>query len=147
MLMAQGLGAIACSAIVGRVTKRFSPAPLLGLSILLFGMLQVAIALAASVPVTLAGTLLGGCCVLFIVANMSTLMQTSIPDIYRGRVFGTHRATAALVGLIGSLVAGVLGDSVGIRTTLGVGGVLFMTAGVLGLTTLGPVMRSSAQAC
>ena len=58
-------------------------------------------------------------------------MQQSIPDRYRGRVFGSLGATGALLSLCGALTGGVLGGLIGIVPTLNIASSLVGLAGVV----------------
>lgn len=145
LLIAQAIGAIAAAPAMGRATARFSILSLFCWSVLLFGVLNVIIAVTASVPVTLVATLLGGVLVLFIVVGMSTVLQSGVDDRYLGRVFGADRTTGALMGLLGSILAGSLGEIAGIQVGFGTSGALLMAAGIGGLVFLIPAAEASIQ--
>jgi MFS family permease len=66
----------------------------------------------------------------------STLLQTGVPDAYRGRVFGALNTTAALVGLAGVGLAGIFGHILGIVPMLSVAGGITLLAGVIALVIL-----------
>jgi MFS family permease len=142
-LTAQGLGGIVASVFIGSVTKRVSPERMLAWSILSLGLLDVVIAVAQSVPVTLVVALIAGVAVLFGVAGMNTLVQARVPDNLRGRVSGAFLTTSALASLVGSLIASVWADRIGIRFMLGIGGAIFVLAGLAALNLLVPLMRRS----
>jgi predicted MFS family arabinose efflux permease len=69
-------------------------------------------------------------------AGSSTLLQTGVPDAYRGRVFGALNTTAALVGLAGVGLAGICGDVLGIVPMLSMAGGITLLAGVIALVIL-----------
>ncbi|MGH2443101.1 MAG: MFS transporter [Chloroflexota bacterium] len=85
-LTGQGIGGIVASAFIGSVTRRFPPERVLGWSIFSLGLIDVLIAAAQTVPITLAGSVVAGSIILFGVASMNTLVQAKVPDILRGRV-------------------------------------------------------------
>jgi hypothetical protein len=64
-------------------------------------------------------------------ASMSTLLQRSVADEYRGRIFGAYSTTFALLTLSGMLFASVLGTQLGIVAVISVQGVVHVLAGVI----------------
>jgi hypothetical protein len=64
-------------------------------------------------------------------ASMSTLLQRSVADEYRGRIFGAYSTTFALLTLSGMLFASVLGTQLGIVAVISVQGVVYVLAGVI----------------
>jgi MFS family permease len=62
-------------------------------------------------------------------AGMTTVLQTSSHDSHRGRVFGAIAAIQAATSLCGVVLAGVLGDVVGIMPILALQGVMYVLAG------------------
>ncbi len=71
-----------------------------------------------------------------IIASAMTLLQTAVGDEQRGRVFGAFFATTASSGLIGTAIAGALGDVAGIVPLLTFQGLGYVVAGVLVLSAL-----------
>jgi MFS family permease len=105
----------------------------------------VVIAVAQSIPVTLGVALIAGVAVLFGVAGMNTLVQAKVPDSLRGRVSGAFLTASALMSLVGSIIAGVWADRIGIRLMLGIGGTIFVFAGMTAFVVLVPLMRGKHQ--
>ena len=72
-----------------------------------------------------------------------TLVLTSTPEAYRGRVIGALSTTIALVSLVSVVgLAGVLGELLGIVTMLNVASGLNILAGFIGLTLLPRAART-----
>jgi hypothetical protein len=69
-------------------------------------------------------------------ASLQTLLQSSVIDSYRGRVFGALSMISALLELISVGAAGMLGDVVGVVPLLNVAAVITIGAGVLASTVL-----------
>jgi hypothetical protein len=65
-----------------------------------------------------------------------TLLQESVADRFRGRVFGTLEAVRALLMLVGAGFAGALGDRWGVVTMFNVMGGLYVLSGALALALL-----------
>ncbi len=61
-------------------------------------------------------------------ASANTLIQTTIPDEYRGRIMALYAMTVVGLGPFGSLAAGALAQAAGARVTVAAGGVLALTA-------------------
>ncbi len=61
-------------------------------------------------------------------ASANTLIQTLIPDCYRGRVMALYAMTVVGLGPVGSLAAGALAHQIGARGTVLFGGLLCLGA-------------------
>jgi len=140
-LTAQGIGGVFASVFIGSLTKRIPPERLLAWTIFSLGVLDIGIAVAQRVQVTVAAAFIAGIVVLFGVASMNTLVQAKVPDTLRGRVSGAFLTTSALMSLMGSLIASVWADRIGIRLMLGIGGAVFAVAGLTAFLLLVPLMR------
>jgi MFS family permease len=136
----QAIGGIIAGLVVAAVGHRYPARGLFGWGLLVFGFLDLLLfiyplALDALWPAYLLIALVGlpGAATL---AGRQTLLQTATVDSHRGRVFG---ALGAIVGaglLTGVLLAGVLGDSVGIMPVLAWQGGMYMLAGGLVLALM-----------
>ncbi|GAC1403295.1 MAG: MFS transporter [Chloroflexota bacterium] len=140
VLAAQGAGGIAAALGVGFVMRRLSPGQLLGWGMWILGCLAIGVALLASQTGTLIGMFLAGPPSLFGVAALNTLLQSHIPDDYRGRVFGASLSINAFATLLGTLLSGLLADRVGSRVVFGLGGGVFLIAVGVALWFLLPAL-------
>jgi MFS family permease len=143
---AQAVGGLLGGLVIGRFGSGVSPARLLGVSGLVFGILDLSLfyypllyeglwlglALIAVVGIPAAG--LG--------AGLTTVLQTTVTDRYRGRVFGAIGTTSALLALAGTLTAGTLDERVNPLVLLTVQGAVYILTGVLALTKLGKTATS-----
>jgi len=138
LLSAQAVGGLIGSAVVGKFAPRLSPGTLMGGSAVLFGVLDLCIfyspMLSASVLVPLVLMVAVGVPGAAGMAGAMTLAQTSVGDRLRGRLFGAIFAISALSMVLGTTIAGTLGESVGILPLLTVQGAGYVAAGVLVLT-------------
>ena len=66
----------------------------------------------------------------------NSLLQTTVPDRLRGRVFAFYDVVWQGARLVSIAVGGVLGDAIGIRAVYVFGGLLLVVAGALGLARL-----------
>jgi len=140
LMSAQAIGGLLGGLLVGSASRLFTPARLIGLSGILFGAIDLAI---FNYPAFIPGILLG--LILFVVVGIpgigfmtgvNTLLQTSVADQYRGRIFGALGTTQGLLMLIGTASAGALGDQIGVVTVLNIQGCGYILAGLIGLTLL-----------
>ena len=93
-----------------------------------FGLYTCALALLPlthSYLVGMAAYFLGGCAHLTVAVSLNTLIQGSVPDVYRGRVVSFY-----LLGILGGIpvgtqVLGTVGDWIGFRPTLAIDALVF----------------------
>ncbi|HET9223249.1 MAG TPA: MFS transporter, partial [Roseiflexaceae bacterium] len=140
LMSAQAIGGLLGGLLVGSASRLLTPARLIGLSGILFGALDLAI---FNYPAYIPGILLG--LILFalvgipgvgFMTGVSALLQTSVADQYRGRIFGALGTTQGLLMMIGTVSAGALGDRLGVVTVLNMQGCGYILAGLIGLTLL-----------
>lgn len=134
--MAQGIGGLLGGVVVGSVGRLLSPARLLGLSLGWGGAIILVIVHLASVQLTLALTILLGVLVTGWAVGQGTLMQTSVPDRYRGRIAGASDTTNGVLRLMGLGLSGALADRVGLLPMLNAAGITYSFAGLLALVLL-----------
>lgn len=98
-------------------------------------------------PLTLAGFILGGTAIVVMGINQQALLQSRVDDRYRGRVLGAIGTTGALLTLLGTGAASVLGDRLGTVVGLDLACGFWLIAGVLAVAMLprdaGPPPRAS----
>lgn len=147
LYMVRGIGAV-CGPILARRMVGEAPQALyraIGVAFFVMGLLY---ALFSRMPTLSSAAVV--LCVSTMASNVlwvfsSTLLQLSIPDAYRGRVFATDFALLTILMALSTLVAGWMLDHLGLspRTvTLGLGGLLC----VPGLLWLLPSARREARA-
>jgi MFS family permease len=145
LITSQGVGSLLGALLVGYVSKVVRPVYLLGPPYLLAGIavlilvnypiLGLAIALIAIVGVFIVG--------LFVVEQ--TLLQQSVADNYRGRIFGTFNTSIAFMMLIGMALASTLGAGVGVVPLLEIAGGCLFVAGLVALVLLRAAKLSQLQ--
>ncbi len=143
----QAVGGLLGGAVIGAFGKRVAARRLIGASGILFGLICLAIwnapllfpayllSVALFVAVGIPGVGLG--------TGTMTLLQTSVDDAYRGRIFGAFTTTSALLQLCGMLLAGALGDRLGVLPVLDAQGALYIMAGLVALLFLPREQRDS----
>jgi MFS family permease len=149
LMSAQAVGGIIGSLFVGQITKGMPLYRLMGISAILFGLIDLAL---FNYPAFIPGLALGLLLMAIVgvpgigyVTGLSTMLQTSAPDAYLGRVLGAFYTTAALLGLLGTMLAGYLGERLPVVSILNVQGLGYVIAGVLALLFLRRVYSVSAE--
>ena len=155
MASAQAVGGLIGGLLIGRVSRLVRPVYLIGLSGIVLGLVSLAlinvtafpIDAALWVPAALALKLLQGVPIMGLFVSVDTLLQQSVADRYRGRIFGAYGAISALTMLGGQSAASLLGDRVGLVLVLNWMGIMYLLAGVCALALLrGPGARWHAPA-
>jgi MFS family permease len=81
-----------------------------------------------------------------LMAGVMTVLQTSVADALRGRVFGAALTVMSLIGLCGTGLAAALGDRLGPVTLLNVQGVGLVTGGLFVIAALRPALSGVTAA-
>jgi MFS family permease len=81
-----------------------------------------------------------------LMAGVMTVLQTSVADALRGRVFGAALTVMSLIGLCGTGLAAALGDRLGPVTLLNVQGVGLVTGGLFVIAALRPAVSGVTPA-
>lgn len=131
LLTAQAIGGIIGGLILGHVGPALSPARVLAWGNILVGMLLLVQFNLPLLPVALSMAFLIGPEQVAAGAALQTLLQSSVADAYKGRVFGALGTTGALLSALGGGLAGPLGETLGVVPTLNIAAVLTLLAGLL----------------
>jgi MFS family permease len=128
-------GGVVIAALGSRLRVR--PARLLGWSAIIFGLIDLlifnlpvyipslALVIGLIALVGLPGAAFG--------TSFMTLLQTSVSDEFRGRLFGTINTSSALLRFAGMVLAGTLGNVVGIVPVLNIQGFGYVVVGFMAL--------------
>jgi MFS family permease len=116
-MSAQAVGGLLGGLVIGHLGKRLPPLPLLSVTSIAFGLLDIALfsypLFTVSIWPGLVLIVVVGIPAVAMGASWNTLVQTRVADAYRGRVFGVV-GTGAGVGLLaGTLIGGLLGGIAG----------------------------------
>jgi MFS family permease len=130
------LGGLLGGLVVGQVGRKVPPRHLTGVGTVVVGLLMLVMYNQSSLPVVMVLGFVMTVPVVGAGVGSSTLLQTGVPDAYRGRVFGALNTTAALVGLAGVGLAGIFGHILGIVPMLSVAGGITLLAGVIAVVIL-----------
>ncbi len=147
---AQAVGGIIGSVLIGRVAKRVRPGILIPISGVLFGLLDISLVNLPghgplpTFPFALGIIGLAGIPIVGFFVGTQTLLQSSVTDAFRGRVFGAFGTTVALMTLIGQGVGSVLGDRAGVVPTITLAGGFDILAGIIAFVLLQRAYRTTA---
>ena len=135
LLSAQAAGGIIGAVIVARFLGKAPPALMLAAGAIAFGVIDLFIfgypLFWPIVAPAILGMVLVGIPATAMNVGMVTLQQTLTSDSHRGRAVGLFGATFALGAIVGTLVAGFLGQGIGILQMLVVQGSGYAIAGLL----------------
>jgi len=131
MVTVAGIGGLVGGVVVGHVGPRVPPARLVTLGFAAAGVILVVRSNIPILPIFLALTGLAPVFLTGLGVSLQTLLQGSVPDRYRGRVFGAFGTTNALLLLVGLGLGSTLGGRVGVVVMLDVAGILFIIASVI----------------
>ena len=147
-MSAQAVGGLLGSLLVGWAGKRVMSRWAIGVSSMLFGLIDLAIFNAPTVyPEFLLQVALFvavGIPGVAMFTGAQSLAQAKSPDAYRGRIFGAVGALTGLLLLTGAAIAGVITNYLGVITVLNIQGAGYLLAGVLALALL-PRLRSATK--
>lgn len=148
LVSAQAVGSLVGLAVLMPWTRRLRPQWLLGLALVCFGAIDLAIfnapALVPLFELEVALFILVGIPIVVITPSLMTLFQTAVPDRYRGRVLGSLGTTEALFRVIGIALGGLLAEPLGVVTVLNAQGVAQILAGLVVLRWLATAGRARA---
>ena len=137
----QAVGGLLGGLVVVGLARRLEPGRLLGISLLVFTVIDLAIwngpALTTGEWLYLGLFVAAGIPGIGVLTGLTALVQERTSDAYLGRVFATYYGTSNGLMALGMLLAGLLGDAVGVVPVLNGQAGLYLLAGVIAVTTLG----------
>ncbi len=130
LVAAVGAGATAAAFFMAAIANRARRSRLVIGSSLLFGVVLTGSAFAPTFAVAVVLFTATGCFMALngIVAN--TMLQSEAPDHLRGRVMGFYSFLVLGVAPFGAIQAGWVAEHLGVRTSLGIGGVICLVVAV-----------------
>jgi predicted MFS family arabinose efflux permease len=138
----QAIGGLLGGVLVVGMARRLRPGRLLGVSLLVFALIDLAIwngpMLTTALWLYLGLFVAAGIPGIGVLTGLTSLVQERTAEAYLGRVFATYLGSFNGLMAVGMLLAGLLGDTVGVVTVLNGQAVLYMLAGVVAVATLRP---------
>jgi MFS family permease len=149
LMSAQAVGGLLGGALLGSIVRRYAPVHVYGIGSIAFGVLDLAL---FNYPLVFSGVWIGivliglvGIPTIGTGASFLTMMQQSVRDAYRGRVFGIRGTISALLQLAGTIIAGVLGGVVSPILLLNIQGGSYVVMGLLALLILPRLLSGDAH--
>jgi MFS family permease len=146
LMSAQGVGAVVGSFMLVAISARVGPAKLIGWTTLLFGLIDLT---AFNVPgfgapfVLVVGLFfLVGIPSAMSFPTMFSVIQTRVPDEFRGRAIGALFSTFSILALVGLAIAGTLTVPLGTLPILNIQGLAYVIAGLAMLVLLTRAMAA-----
>ena len=137
----QAIGGLLGGLVVVGLARRLEPGRLLGVSLLVFAAVDLAIwngpALTTGGWLYLGLFVAAGIPGIGFLTGLTALVQERTGDAYLGRVFATYYGSFNGLMALGMLLAGLLGDTVGVVPVLNGQAGLYLLAGVVAVATLG----------
>ena len=137
----QAIGGLLGGLVVVGLARRLEPGRLLGISLLVFAAVDLAIwngpALTTGEWLYLGLFVAAGIPGIGFLTGLTALVQERTDEAYLGRVFATFYGSFNGLTAVGMLVAGLLGDTVGVVPVLNGQAGLYLLAGVVAVATLG----------
>jgi MFS family permease len=117
--------------LVGRFGARLQPRMLMGWGSVVAGALLLVKYNLPSVPLAFGLTAVGGVLSVAAAVGVETLIQRTVRNEYRGRVYGSLGASGALLSLAGAATGGAVAQAIGIVPALTLASALTALAGVV----------------
>ena len=116
----QAVGGLLAGVLVPRLVARFQPRAVISVGLALNGLCLWAIVTFPSLALTLTLFCLTGIPVTAAYVSAGTLLQQSVADERRGRVFGLQSVAGSLGFLVSAMAGSLLGDVLGVSPVLSV---------------------------
>jgi MFS family permease len=126
-----GFGSIVGALLSSRMRQMFSPDLIVTSSVVLFGLVNIALAYLTSFAAVALMMLAGGVAWMSVNSNLNTSAQTSLPAWVRARALGVYLLVFQGAMAVGSLIWGEVADRFGLRTTLLIAGITLLIAAAL----------------
>ena len=120
MRLPWAIGGLLAGVLVPTLAARFQPRAVIALGLALNGLCLWAMAAFPSLALTLALFCLTGIPVTAAYVTAGTLLQQSVSDERRGRVFGLQSVAGSLGFLLSALAGSLLGDVLGVARVLSI---------------------------
>jgi MFS family permease len=150
LMSAQAIGGIVGSFVIGAIGRSFSAYRLLGWGAIGLGVIDM---LTFNYPAFISGVWLGvvfmaivGIPVSAYQAGYMSTVHTESTDAYRGRIFGALNATAAMLAMVGAVIAGLVTGRLGAVPTLTVQSASYVVAVLFALKVMAARAPASVEA-
>ncbi len=130
------VGMLAGGALIAAVGERIPQTRMIVLAACGYGALFILLAGASWMPLIFALVALLGVCEAATSVAVPTLLQHTVPDELRGRVFSVQNVVLTALNIVGMGVAGAAAELAPVQTIMVVGGAISLCGGILGFWVL-----------
>jgi MFS family permease len=125
-----GAGSILGALVIGRLRRLFSAESIVTSAVVVFGLVNIALAYLASFAAVSLVLLVGGVAWMSVNANLNTAAQTSVPAWVRARAMALYLLVFQGAMAVGSVIWGEIASRFGLRATLLIAGIALCAAAV-----------------
>lgn len=140
---AQGVGSIIAGVLVAWSSRRLGRGRVIFISVILGAISTFLFAFQSNIFLAAFTCMLTGVFVVLEVVALNTLLQSIVPDDYRGRVLALYTMTFLGLAPFSSVVLGALAESIGTSNAIGLFGILGGVTGVAVLMRWRSVIRQA----
>jgi MFS family permease len=144
LMSAAGLGALAAALVLASRKGLAGLGTVIAQAVIGFGVALIGFSASRWFPLSLALLVVVGFCQMTHMAAANTLVQSMVPDAYRGRVMATYSMMFLGMAPFGALLAGLAAGAIGAPATVAVGGGVCIAGGLLFARAL-PSLRGDAR--
>jgi MFS family permease len=125
----EGTGALIAGVIIGGLSQRFGHGKLLAVAITVNALANALLGITTNIPLAVLVTSFFGGSMIMLFVSLNTVIQTVVPDNFRGRVLSLY--SLAMIGTtpFGSLALGAIAERIGTANTLILNGILIAVLG------------------
>jgi MFS family permease len=125
----EGTGALIAGIIISGLSQRFGHGKLLAVAITVNALANALLGITTNIPLAVLVTSFFGGSMIMLFVSLNTVIQTVVPDNFRGRVLSLY--TLAMIGTtpFGSLALGAIAERIGTANTLILNGILIAVLG------------------
>lgn len=143
LLTVRGLGGLLGGFIAGKTGHLLSPTLVYSLGLCAVGILDLIMCNLPIIYIVIVCLFLIGIAFVIMDVNALTLLQKSVVDQFRGRIFGSWSTTGSLMIILGQVSASTLGDRVGIIPMMNVAGILYVISGLVAFFMISRIIATN----
>lgn len=136
IITAQGIGSLLGAMLVGQASKIVRPVVLAVVALAAAGSAMIFIVHYPDLSLALLMIGIVGVFIVGLFVTTQTLLQTSVEDRYRGRVFGAYETLLSIATFVGLIASTLLGDHVSTVSLFDVAGILTLLAALVAAMAL-----------
>jgi MFS family permease len=120
----EGLGAVVGGVLIGLLSRRLGHGRLIALAVTINALANVFLAWQTQIPPAVLVTAFFGSSMVMLFVSLNTVIQTVVPDNFRGRVLSLYSIAMIGTSPFGALALGAFADRFGVQTTVILNGIL-----------------------